>query len=529
MTDRRLPLLALAAICVGAATTLPYRHLWEPDEPRYCESAREMLATGDWLVPRINGEPYGHKPPLYMWLVAVGRLARLPWTAAGVLPSLLPFLALLLLLPGMARDFRLSPPAGGLAAPFLAASLLAALMALAARMDTLLAFLFTVSLWLTARLVWGDGKGASVAHLALWLCLAVAVLTKGPVVLALFGLTLGLTWAVARPRPALRPIVRGFGPLLGMAVILVWLIPAALHGGADYLREILIRQSAGRLVDSFAHQRPFYYHLITYPITGLPFAVLAFTAAVAALRERRSHPRLLLAAAMIAVLGFFTLISGKLVVYLLPLFPAAALLAADAVVERRGFVRWGLYAGAAGMTLVGIVVVLAPYRRAELAAVPLLLGVAGGGVAALGVWALVGLRRKVSPAAVAMRLTLAGLLVPTVIATIAVYALDPTMHLATVAKVLHELEPSASDGFVYRMNVAGPSLYTRRIFRQLATPKEFREAIKAGRAVLVEEKHWRTVHDQLADIPVSMTSFPFRTGQVLVVRADSEQLNDVAF
>ena len=528
MAHRRLPLLALAAILVGAAATLPYRHLWEPDEPRYCESAREMLATGDWLVPRINGEPYGHKPPLYMWLAAAGRLAGLPWTAAGVVPSLLPFLALLLLLPAMARDFGLSRPAGGLAAPFLAASLLAAIMALAARMDTLLAFLFTVSLWLTARLLWGNGRRALATHLALWLCIALAVLTKGPVVLALFALTLGLAWAVARPRPALRPVVFGFGPLLAIAVILAWLIPAALHGGADYLREILIRQSAGRMVASFAHQRPFYYHLVTYPITGLPFAVLAFTAAVVALRERRSHPRLLLAAAMIAVLGFFTLISGKLVVYLLPLFPAAALLAADAVVERHRHVRSGLYAGAAGMVLVGGVVALAPYGRAELAAVSRLLAVAGGAIAACSVWAFVALRRQAAPAAVAARLTVAGLLVPAAVAPIAVHALDQTMHLATVADAVCGLEPEASDGFVYRMNVAGPALYTNRIFRQLSTPAQFREVLEAGRAVIVEEKHWQMVHGEMAELPVSMTSFPFRTGSVFIVRAAPDQSHDVA-
>ncbi len=516
---RQTWLLALGVMVVAAAASVPFRHLWEPDEPRYCQSAREMIASGDWILPHLNGQPYGHKPPLFMWLVAAGRLAGLGWTAAGVLPSLLPFLTLVLVMPRMARDMGLARPTGELAGAFLAASLLAAVMALAARMDTLFAVLLTLALWLTGRLLWPGGGVKRRDHLLLWIVLALATLTKGPVALVLFAFTVAITALVATPRPRLAPLLRGPGPAVALLLLLAWVAAAGLRGGPDFLHEILIRQSTGRTVDSFAHKRPFYYHLMTYPVTGLPFAFVSLFAAFLALRRRSSHPTILLAAAMVAVLGFFSVISGKLVVYLLPLFPAAALLAADAVASERRGVRSGLWLGSVGMTLVGTGVAVAPWLRPELAPVKGPLLIAGGVVTTLAAAAAAALIRRQETLVVAVRLATAGLAVPFAVFPIATRALDRTMHLATVAAAVKEMEPNASDGFVFRMNVSGPSLYGERIFRKLRTPEELAAVLSSGRVVITEEKSWRRIGGKLAGLAVRATVFEFRTGPVFVLRA----------
>jgi len=516
---RRTWLLSLGVMVVAAATTVPFRHLWEPDEPRYCQSAREMIASGDWILPRLNGQPYGHKPPLFMWLVAAGRLTGLGWTAAGVLPSLLPFLALVLVMPRMARDLGLPRSTGELAGAFLAASLLAAVMALAARMDTLFAVLLTLAFWLTARLLWPVEGVTRRDHLLLWIVLALATLTKGPVALVLLALTVTITTLVVKPRPHLAPLFRGPGPVVALLLLLAWVVAAGLHGGPDYLHEILIRQSTGRAVDSFAHKKPFYYHLMTYPVTGLPFAPVSLFTAAFALRRRNSHPTTLLAAAVVAVLGFFSVISGKLVVYLLPLFPAAALLAADAVLGQRRGVRSGLWLGSAGMTLVGAGVAVAPWLRHELDSVKGPLLVAGGVVTALAAAAAAGLIRRQEPLVVAVRLTMAGLVIPLAVFPLAARALDPTMHLATVAAAVKKMEPEASDGFVFRMNVSGPSLYAERIFRKLRTPEELAAVLRSGRVVITEEKSWQRIGGALPGLTTRATVFPFRTGPVFILRA----------
>ena len=70
--DRRLGprLLVLVAALACVVGALSARDLWAPDEPRYGQVAREMLASGDWLVPHVNGAPYAEKPPLYYWVAA---------------------------------------------------------------------------------------------------------------------------------------------------------------------------------------------------------------------------------------------------------------------------------------------------------------------------------------------------------------------------------------------------------------------------------------------------------------------------
>ncbi|MBI5695658.1 MAG: phospholipid carrier-dependent glycosyltransferase, partial [Nitrospirae bacterium] len=145
--------LAVASVLLGAALTVPFRHLWEVDEPRCAQAAREMVASGQWLVPHLYAEPYTHKPPLFLWLEAVLQVVGSPWTAAAVLPSLLAFLGIAVLLPRLARAAGLPDETGRLAAVVLASSPLVPFLALAARMDMLLAFFHTLALLMLARLI----------------------------------------------------------------------------------------------------------------------------------------------------------------------------------------------------------------------------------------------------------------------------------------------------------------------------------------------------------------------------------------
>ncbi|HEX4970415.1 MAG TPA: hypothetical protein VFV69_05120, partial [Steroidobacteraceae bacterium] len=61
-------LFGLALLLI--ATGIGLRDPWPPDEPRFALVARDMVATGDWLLPRVGGQPYADKPPLFFWLVA---------------------------------------------------------------------------------------------------------------------------------------------------------------------------------------------------------------------------------------------------------------------------------------------------------------------------------------------------------------------------------------------------------------------------------------------------------------------------
>ena len=76
------------SLWIGAGSALQ-RGLWNPDEPRVGQIAREMVSSGDWVVPQLNGTPFVEKPPLCFWLVSVLLTIGLPLEMACRLPSLL--------------------------------------------------------------------------------------------------------------------------------------------------------------------------------------------------------------------------------------------------------------------------------------------------------------------------------------------------------------------------------------------------------------------------------------------------------
>lgn len=92
--DAALRLLVLLAAGAAFAFDAGARALWEPDEVRYAEIPRELLATGDLLTPHLNGLPYYEKPPLHAWLTAAAQAA---FGSADAVNRIVPCLASLLL------------------------------------------------------------------------------------------------------------------------------------------------------------------------------------------------------------------------------------------------------------------------------------------------------------------------------------------------------------------------------------------------------------------------------------------------
>jgi len=491
--------LAMAAVLLGAALTVPFRHLWEVDEPRYAEVAREMITSGQWLVPHLYGEPYTHKPPLYIWLEAGLRLTGLSWTAAGVLPALLAFFGILALMPRLARATGLDDEVGRLGGIALAASPLAVFLALGARMDMLLAFFYTLAILMLAQLL-GLGSAAVPnrrAHTVFWLAIGLGVLTKGPVAVVLPLLAAVLAWALLRPRPSLRAVFVGWGPLLAVGLVLAWLVPAGIAGGPEYLYEVTIRQSAGRMANSFAHREPFYFYVARYPLIGLPWSVAAVVAAFHALRRRALDAGGFLALAALAVPLFFSLISGKLEIYLLPMFPPAMLLAAHAWSRRERGQRAALAVGAAGMVVVGIAAAALPrFGLVQQFPWPVWAGV-GAFIAVPAAVALVGAARGRPLASTVTLVAASALAVPAVLLPVGLNALDRAWTTAGPAEAMRRAEPESREHLSYGAAFPGLWLYAERPFRELSGAEEVSAELGRGRCVLVEEKRWAAVQAAL--------------------------------
>jgi len=121
----------------------------------------------------------------------------------------------------------------------------------------------------------------------------------------------------------------GTGTLLFLVTLLAWLVPAAFQGGKAYFQEIVFHQTVNRFFDAWAHRQPFYYYFEVFSAGFLPWIVFfpaAFICSFQAWRGKKEGGDFLFPLVwFIVVFGFFTFSKGKRELYLLPLYPAAAI------------------------------------------------------------------------------------------------------------------------------------------------------------------------------------------------------------
>jgi 4-amino-4-deoxy-L-arabinose transferase-like glycosyltransferase len=293
--------------------------------------ASEMLSSGDWLVPRDSGRPYPDKPPLLFWLIALASLpagevsapvARLVVAACGV--------GTVLATAAIGRVWF--GAAGGWAAGLiLATSWRMFVSAQWVQTDGALALFTTLSVLGMARALACGGSGITEGILVHG-GIAAAILSKGPAGLAAPALA-AIGWCVAergwRPLRVVRPwlAVGAALPALGWAL-------AAQHasGGALSLGETLRLNALERFTQGLHHPRGPLYYCIALPLEFMPWTLFLISwirpprpAGEGAAAGRRRALFWLLAHVL-----FFTLSAEKRSVYLLPAFPAAALLLAGA-------------------------------------------------------------------------------------------------------------------------------------------------------------------------------------------------------
>lgn len=301
--------------------------LWAPDEPYFGEGAREMVADGQWAVPHVNGVVTTDKPPLFFWLIA---LVSLPFgtvlSATARLPSVLAALAT------VALTMRLGRRAWGervaeLAGLMLAVNFLFWDKARTAQIDALLCLLILVAL--SAFEAWrsGDADGRR-SGLLFWFAAALAVLAKGPVgALLPLGIAL-VTLIVDRRIGDWRRFAPLSGPALFVLVIALWMTLATVGGRGEYSVWGAFQEHVlDRAVHGMHHAQPFWYYAKTLPLRLLPWSFLLPGALLLAWRRRGPADRFLLVYGLFVVV-FFSISTEKRDLYVLPAFPAFALLLA---------------------------------------------------------------------------------------------------------------------------------------------------------------------------------------------------------
>lgn len=371
--------------------------LRDNNEGLYAGIAREMLASGDYIVPRLNGVPYLEKPPLLYWLAALSMALLGQEPAAARLASAASMYALCIGLFCFCRAYG-SVRAGCLAAIGLASALPVALLAHVVLFDPLLAALVGGCLlcYLHAHLSGSRGALRSAAVL-----LALAVLEKGGVALVLAGGTVLLFLLLVRERRAWRQLLDPVALALFLLVAGWWHVLAAQSQPGFawfyFVNEHLLRFLGQRLPDDY-HHGPVWFYLPRLPLMVLPWTpfLLLLARPPATLDPGRRAILRFCQAALLFPLAFFSLSQAKADYYLLVAAPPLALwlaLEVEAQLHRRGnrlvALCWALSLG-----LAAAVALLAPavpvHRPGQ--AVPLLPFVVALALAAAGYRAFLQLR-----------------------------------------------------------------------------------------------------------------------------------------
>jgi 4-amino-4-deoxy-L-arabinose transferase-like glycosyltransferase len=485
---RRLLLVTLAALVLftyglGAGT------LWDQDEPKYFQIARE-LRWADPFELRLDGQPWFVHPPLFFWLqAATGRLigftefAARFWSAvSGAAMVGATFL--------LARFFYGASTATVAAA--ISASMLQVLaQARLAVFDPTLAAFMLLALYM--YLV-GYATGSRRAHLWAWVWAGWATATKGPIGVALPAMAVVALWIVRRDWSAWREIPP-LGPALFAAVGLPWYLVETARHGWPFLRTAVGYYLFNRFFGVVENQPgPWWYYVPVLVLGAMPWTAFAPPGIALLLRERRALASQALLLWSGITVAFYSLAGTKLPNYVLPVYPALAIGIARLVVEaleRPGAVR-GLVRQAAvllpvpsALFIAGMLIYARMKFAAEAAALRAPLTIiaaifAGGPLVA---WALL-LARRTRTAIVTL------LVIPVVAVPVLVHQTLPAIEtyrpVPRVARVIRA-EAQAGDAVAAVKMPLASSLrfYAGRQVQWIEDRRTLRAALCGGRVFLV--------------------------------------------
>lgn len=305
--------------------------LFTPDEGRYSEAAWEMVATGDYITPRVNGVAFLDKPILYYWLQATAiTLFGIKEWALRFFPMLLGILGCIIVY--ICGRHLFDRRTGFISALILATTPLYFGGAHYANLDLEVAVFISSSLLFFITAIQGPEKFRTSFLLAAYVAAAFAFLTKGLIGIVFPTLIIGC-WILLLKRFRLLLNMR---LITGLAIFIAIITPwyaLAQKANPAFLNYFFITQQVSRFVSTqdFNNQSHLWFYLPIILAGFFPWSILLFQAGRKALcavwHQRETHPtELFLLLWAIIIFAFFSIPSSKIVGYILPVLPPLALL-----------------------------------------------------------------------------------------------------------------------------------------------------------------------------------------------------------
>ena len=312
-------------------SNLEYRTLIKPDEGRYAEIPREMVNSGDWVTPRLNDLKYFEKPPLQYWATATAYsvFGENQWTSR-LWTGLTGFAGLLLVWFTGQRLF--GGEAAGYAALILVSSMLYVMMGHINTLDMGVTFFITLGIfsWLLGQTEPNPEQQRNWMLLA-WAGLALAVLSKGLMGIILPGTAVFIYCLIQRDFSVLKRM----NWLPGLALFLLITAPwfyLVMKANPEFFQRFFIYEHFTRFTTKeLGRYQPWYYFLPILLAGALPWTVLLFDSLFHIGKPYSNYNKPFNAALFLLIWAvfvyvFFSISNSKLPSYLLPMFPALALL-----------------------------------------------------------------------------------------------------------------------------------------------------------------------------------------------------------
>ncbi len=500
---------------------IAHRALGEPDEGRYAEVSREMFASGHWITPRLDGFNFFDKPPLHYWASAMAYsvFGVHPWSARlwCVLCGLLSIVAI-----GWAGARVFGRDAGGYAAVILGSSMLFVFAGHLNTLDMGVTAFFAVAMacFVVAQFDPSAAHLRTRLNLLMWAALAMAVLSKGLIGVVFPGMILAIFMLWQRSWSTLGKVSLLPGVVLLLVLSAPWFVVISrLH--ADFFDYFFIREHFTRFlssVDNRAKPPGFFLPVVLagiFPWTlMLPWSRSGWRAIYAGMPAQR-----FLWVWVGVVFVFFSLSHSQLPFYILPLFPALALLLGQAVAalptallaRRLRGVAW--IAAVAAIVLLGMIV----FRHAKAVdtGVPALLGGAAASLLLIALAAFLGtrlLRREQRRGAVHL-LALAALAGWVTVLLASQPYVEPR-SAAPAARIIKPLLGPHTEVFTVHTYMGGLAFYLDRLVTVVDQPRDDLSPGLASRPdgyiadVAGFEQRWRASNDAVALVkPADLVRF----------------------
>lgn len=321
-----------------------FRDFLPPNELKYISIIEEALRNNTWFTFYNHGEIYADKPPLFFWLLMLVKLvsgSHSMWLI-GII-CLLPGIGTLAVMDRWMQRFSQNHDKLGSNVMLLTTTMFTGSL-LVIRMDMMMTFFITLSLYTFFKIYSGQHKRRDIWLFPFYIFMA--VFSKGPVgfIVPLVTVTAFLIY-----KRQIRSFFRYFGwrqwlVMLGLCVI--WFSCIYLEGGSEYLHNLTVKQTVGRGIDSFHHKEPIWFYLAHIPFSFAPWTLLFLIVIVTGIRRKlfNTDTERFFATAIITTFVMLSLVSAKLDIYLLPVYPFVAYLCSALLAKCRdnGWIKAGV-------------------------------------------------------------------------------------------------------------------------------------------------------------------------------------------